>query len=93
MIKRIYAKDGIGFITVTTRKANYADEYFGKFTFWKSKQAYENGDCEESTTYTNIPLGIDKNYLEIEVKKFCESKQSRLECKAFRSMRKPYNLI
>ena len=70
MIKRIHK--GKRFITVTTRKANYTDEIFGKFTSWKSKEDYNKGNCEGTITYRNVPLGIDKNCLETEANKFID---------------------
>ena len=60
-------KDGsICVISCTTRKANYQDIYFGHFTFWQTKEAYEKGDCIGTVELINHYMGEDKTYLPIE---------------------------
>jgi len=66
---RIYykqCKDKAVVVTCTTRKANYVEQYFGKFTLWPSKEHYEKGNCNGAITWEGVYLGCDKNYLEIE---------------------------
>ena len=66
MIKKIYRSSGEKtlYITVTTRKGNYVPAYFGKFTFWESKEHYDRGDCEGAVTYKGVYLGYIKLNLE-----------------------------
>ena len=45
------------YITATTRKANYVDIYFAKYTIWKSRKAFTEGDCEEVIEISNLYLG------------------------------------
>ena len=70
MIKHIYKPNR--FITVTTRRSNYTDLHFGKFTFWNSKQDYDKGNCTGCVTFTGVPLGNCKPYLEIEAHRFID---------------------
>jgi hypothetical protein len=69
MIKRVYRSIGERtiFITVTTRQASFAPVYFGKFTFWKSKEHYDRGDCDGAHTYTGIYLGDCELNLEVAI--------------------------
>lgn len=82
MIKHIlYDKgDKKDFITVTTRRANYSTIYFGKFTFWGSKENFDKGDCHDAIEYNNVNLGDCKEYLPIEADKFIENiKNNRIK--------------
>ncbi len=44
-------------ISCTTRRANKSISFYGKFTFWPTKAAYQRGDCEGAVTYNAIYLG------------------------------------
>ena len=81
MIKRVYRSIGEKnlFITVTTRKANNISVWFGKFTFWQSKEHYDRGDCEGAYTYEGIFLGEYKSRLGKEANKFIDETLKRGE--------------
>ena len=51
------------FVTATTRRANHNDNIFAKITFWPSKLDYENGNCRDVISYSNLLLsnGMSKN--------------------------------
>ena len=70
MVKRIRRNEC--FVTVTTRKANFAVQHFGKFTFWPSARAFKRGNCRGAVTYVNVYLGQDKARLETKAGKFID---------------------
>ena len=72
MRKHYFKKGKTHFITCTTRKANFVEMYFGKFTFWKNVENYKKGNCEGAITVSNVELGNDKNCLDIEANKFID---------------------
>ena len=61
------------FITATTRKARYIDIYFAKYTIWKSRKAYSEGDCEEAITIGNLYIGNNTDNVIGIVKRSCEA--------------------
>lgn len=58
------------FISVTTRKANYVDQYFGKITAWPTKEAYDAGDCTRFATWDNVYLGDNPKEFNAYIDKF-----------------------
>lgn len=57
LIKKEFQKGK--YITATTRRSNYTDCHYAKYTIWPSRKNYENGNCEGAITYTGLYLGPD----------------------------------
>ena len=75
IFNRTLADGSTAVISCTTRRANYTDLYYGKFTFWPSREAYQRGICKGTQTYKNILLSdvrIGTSDLQTEAERFID---------------------
>lgn len=62
-------KDG-RFMSITTRKANYVNAFYGTCSIWPSQAAYQHGDVEGVITHTNIYLGNNRETLLVKIQEW-----------------------
>ena len=68
--KHTYANGA--FVTVTTRKANYAESVYAKASIFPSKSAYDRGDCRFVTEITGTCIGVVGENLAPSMSRFIE---------------------